>query len=570
MSLSKRCPECDRNGRDSTGNHLFLMEDGVTWCCTHADYHSDGERYYESGGVQVSRVPGQKSEVEEEPYEGCNTLMELLNGIKEEDTAVPLPPSATVSSVHSTYRGIEPWVYDKYGVRATYDKAGNLLELCHDVYDGEGNKLAEKVRKVDDKKFFIRDGKTAGIPVQFFGQSIFPSAKKLLITEGELDAKSAYAMLQSSKYTKGVAVVSLPFGAKIQAILDNQKYLKNFKEIYISMDQDKAGDEVSRDISLMIPNAKFLSLPKKDANEMLEAGLEQDFQSAFWNAEERRPDTIIRPSDVLADVLKKPVMGTPWPWPSLTEATYGRNGGQGIYVGAGVKQGKSEFINEVVAFDISAGRKIAVLKYEEPPFMTVKRVAGKMDGIFYHKPGVIYKDEDLEARANAIDPYLLMYPAFGQATWESTQAFIRYAALSGCETIIIDPLTKLTNTLDPSATETELRKISDELACMAQDMGFFYIVTCPLKAPLTGPPHERGGKVQSNQFRGSRAMMENTFYMLGIERNRDPDLPVDEQNTSTFVLLEDRNFGNSAKFKVFYDNTNQSYLEPSFSNVLGI
>ncbi len=60
-------------------------------------------------------------------------------------------------------------------------------------------------------------------------------------------------------------------------------------------------------------------------------------------------------------------------------------------------------------------------------------------------------------------------------------------------------------------------------------------------------------------------MMENTYYMLGIERDRDPDHDEDQQNTSTFVLLEDRNFGNSAKFEVFYDKTNQSYREPTFS-----
>lgn len=194
--------------------------------------------------------------------------------------------------------------------------------------------------------------------------------------------------------------------------------------------------------------------------------------------------------------------------------------------------------------------------------MTAKRVAGKFDGLAYHRPGVNYRDEDLEKRVDSMNPYLLMYPAFGPATWDSTKEFIKYAAVLGCKTIIIDPVTKLGNGLSASDTETMLRKMSDEIACMAQDMGFFYIVTCHLKAPATGPPHERGGKVQSNQFRGSRAMMENTYYMLGIERNRDPELTDEERNTSTFVLLEDRNFGNTCSFKVQYNPIKQSYLEP--------
>ena len=195
--------------------------------------------------------------------------------------------------------------------------------------------------------------------------------------------------------------------------------------------------------------------------------------------------------------------------------------------------------------------------------MTVKRVAGKLDGMFYHRPGVAYSDAALKAAAMSMEEYLIMYPAFGKATWESTKEFIRYAAMSGCKTIIIDPVTKLTNHLNSSETENELRTLSDELACMAQDMGFFYIVTCHLKSATNGQPHERGGKVQSYQFRGSRAMMENTYYLMGIERNKDPDLSEKDQNTSTFVLLEDRNFGNTAKFPVFYDSTNQGYLEPT-------
>jgi twinkle protein len=400
--------------------------------------------------------------------------------------------------------------------------------------------------------------------LQLFGQSIFSSAKKVLIVEGELDAMSAWQMFQGGKYTKGVAVLSLPLGANLKAVSDNLKYLKaNYKEITFCFDNDKAGQDASKLMANLMPSAKFMEISEKDANDMLTKGKEADFISAFFSAEIYKPDTIVRVVDVMDRVMMKPTMGEPWPWKTLTAKTYGRNPGQGIYVGAGVKIGKSEFINQVVTFDVQRGKKIAVLKYEEPPFMTVKRVAGKIDGTFYHKPDVNYSDVALKATALSMQDLLIMYPAFGSATWETTKDFIRYAAMMGCETIIIDPITKLTNTLTSSETETELRKLSDELACMAQDMGFFYIVTCHLKTPYSGPPHERGGKVQSSQFRGSRAMMENTYYMMGIERDKDPLLTLVEQNTSTFVLLEDRNFGNSASFPVQYDPINQGYLEPS-------
>ena len=75
--------------------------------------------------------------------------------------------------------------------------------------------------------------------------------------------------------------------------------------------------------------------------------------------------------------------------------------------------------------------------------------------------------------------------------------------------------------------------------------------------------------MESNQFRGSRAMMENCYMMLGIERNKDPDLTEDERNTSSFVLLEDRTFGTTARFPVFYSIKDGSYLEPTIAHLGG-
>jgi twinkle protein len=486
--------------------------------------------------------------------------LSLLDVLKPLESPVVVPDVVPTGSIGEIYRSIQPHVFQKYNMTCTRLPDGSLETLRYDLKEVSTNLVvAQKIRKLP--KDFYTSQKTKGKKLQLFGQDIFTRAKRLLITEGELDALSAYQMLE--KYR--VACVSLPLGANVKTLMDNLEYLKGFKEIFVSVDQDDAGKTVARDIANLIPQARFLKLSEKDANDMLTSGKQAEFVSAFFDANVYKPEFIVRVSDVLTKVLERPTMGIKWPWPTLTKMTYGRNPGQGMYVGAGVKQGKSEFINELVAFDVKAGRKIAVLKYEEPPVATVKRVAGKIDGMFYHKPGVVYNDADLLRTVNSLEPYLYMYPAFGKATWESTKEFIRYVALSGCSTVVLDPITKLTNHLNSSETETELRKLSDELACMAQDMGFYYIVTCHLKAPTSGVPHERGGKVQSYQFRGSRSMMENCFYLLGIERNKDPDLTPDEINTSTFVLLEDRNFGSTGKFQVFYDVTTQAYLEPTLS-----
>lgn len=562
MRKNRACPACRANNHDTDGDHLFLMKGGDMWACYKEDYHESGEPYFEAMSLETK-----EERDEEETIGSFSALQAAITGASkrpEEDGSTGVVPSVSTCSgdgslTSSEYRGIPAGVYKKYGVRALY-LGSTLMELEWDLYATDGSVCTQKVRKLP-KDFFTR-AKTKGVKLQLFGQHLFPSAKRLLITEGEQDALAAYHMLVKYK----VAVVSLPTGSNTKAIVDNLEYLLKFtegnRELYMSMDEDEPGRKVAKEIASLIPKIKDVRLPKgQDANQMLVDGKEEDFRSAFWGADRYKPDTIVRVEDILDKVLKTPTLGRPWPWPTLTDATYGRNDGEGIYVGAGVKIGKSEFINEVIAFDCQNGWPIGVLKYEENPAITVKRVAGKMDGIAYHRPGVVYNPAQLESTARKLHPMLFMYPAFGPASWKSTKEFILYAVGSGCKTIIVDPVTKLTNHLDPSQTETELRMLSDEIACMAQDLGFFYIFTCHLKSPTSGPPHERGGFVQSNQFRGSRAMMENTFYMLGIERNKDPLIPEKERNTSYFVLLEDRNFGNSVRFPVEFNPTTQEYRE---------
>jgi twinkle protein len=129
--------------------------------------------------------------------------------------------------------------------------------------------------------------------------------------------------------------------------------------------------------------------------------------------------------------------------------------------------------------------------------------------------------------------------------------------------IVLDPLTRLVSS-DTSVANQQLTEISDGISKMAKDLGFFYIICTHLNAPKTGRPHEEGGKVHSNQFTGSRAMMRACYYMMGIERDKTAE-DEDERNTSQFVLLEDRAFGNSGRFDVFYNRATGDYLEPEYS-----
>jgi twinkle protein len=88
---------------------------------------------------------------------------------------------------------------------------------------------------------------------------------------------------------------------------------------------------------------------------------------------------------------------------------------------------------------------------------------------------------------------------------------------------------------------------------MALDLKVVIFIFCHLRNPDSGPPHERGGDVLSSQFAGSRAMARSCNLMLGLEGNRDPNLRPEERNLRTLVLLEDREFGETGRYKLYWD-----------------
>ena len=127
--------------------------------------------------------------------------------------------------------------------------------------------------------------------------------------------------------------------------------------------------------------------------------------------------------------------------------------------------------------------------------------------------------------------------------------------------IIIDPITCFTNQMSSSEANEFLVGMTAELAAMSKDMDFTSYIFCHLKAPEAGPPHERGGKVLSTQFAGSRSMMRACHMMIGLEGNKDPDLSEEDRNMRTLVLLEDRTFGQTGRIPLFWDKTTGLFTE---------
>jgi len=305
------------------------------------------------------------------------------------------------------------------------------------------------------------------------------------------------------------------------------------------------------------------TLPGKDANEcLLEGKSKACYNACQFRAEKPKNTRLVFADDVVNDARKEAEWGFSYPYKQLTELTRGQRLGETVYWGAGVKMGKSELLNDLVAHNIiEHGWKVFVAKPEESNKRTLQGVVGKVAKRIFHDPKIPFDYEAFDAAYPQVKDKLVMLNLYQELSWENLEQDIRCAVSEGCKAVFIDPITVLTNGIAAADANVLLQKFAQGLAQMALDLGIIVHIFCHLKAPDNGPPHERGGVVQSYQFAGSRAMMRACHAMIGMEGNKDPDLQPEQRNIRNLVLLEDRATGSSGKLSLYYDNKTGAFNE---------
>lgn len=414
-------------------------------------------------------------------------------------------------------------------------------------------------------------------------------AYRLIITEGALDMASVgkiYQLYGNDEYIP--AVVSLTNGAgsvvkNLTPIAEDIKRL--FSEVVLCFDNDEPGQKAVEDAMLILPKAKSVILPYKDANDCVLNGAENAAYKALRYQAEVPKNTRIIMGSSLHDIAREqtPYGELTWPYPSLDKLTRGIRYGETIYIGAGAKMGKSELLNDIAAHFIKVHNvSVFMAKPEEENKKTYKLVCGKLVGKVFHDPNVPF-DYDAYDKAGEMlkDDKLMMVDLYQHLGWKSLKKDIITAAALGAKAVFIDPITNLINGIPPAEANTVLQEIAQDLAAMAKDLDIVIFIFCHLKAPegfvskdarrkkyekgefvgLGSCPHEFGGDVYSSQFSGSRAMMRSCNLMLGLEGNKDPELPEQTRNMRHITILEDREFGNSGRIPLYWNSNTTLFKE---------
>ena len=218
----------------------------------------------------------------------------------------------------------------KFGVRVN-DK-GHIL---FPAYDKKGELVAVKVRLWPEKDFRIVGNMKEAVP---FGMDKFPkTGRSLTITEGEMDAMSAYKMT-GSKYPH----ISIWNGAgsAVKEVKAAFNELKEFENIVLNFDADKPGKEAVEKVGpLLAGRAKVMELTEgKDANEYLMQNKGSKYVDEFHRAKKFTLGGIMNGADTWEKYKeKKNVKSIPFDpqYVELNQKTCGIRLGEIVLVTAG-------------------------------------------------------------------------------------------------------------------------------------------------------------------------------------------------------------------------------------------
>ena len=462
-------------------------------------------------------------------------------------------------------RGITEETCQKFGVRIG-TISGKKVHL-YPYFSSDNAVICCKVRD-KDKNFSIIG---TGSKMPLFGQNLWSSGKKIVVTEGEIDCLTV-SQLQGNKWP----TVSVPNGAQAarKALSHNLEFLESFDEVILMFDMDEPGQAAAKECAeLFSPGkAKVASLPIKDPNECLLAGKGQEVIQAIWNAKPFRPDGIISGQDLWDEVSREDLTASvDYPWAGLNEKTQGLRKGELVTVTAGSGIGKSAVVREIAHHLIQKGETVGMLMLEENP----KRTALGLMGIDLNKPlhlsrEGVEENELKEAFSNTVGSgRCFLYDHWGSSDIDNLVARVRYMARGcGCNWIILDHLSIVVSGLGDGDERRLIDNAMTYLRTLVEEVGVGLILVSHLKRPEGNKGHEEGATTSLSQLRGSHAIAQLSDMVIGLERNQQD---VEKANVTQLRVLKNRFSGATGLCcELFYNrDTGRLTEQPAMAEAYG-
>lgn len=285
----------------------------------------------------------------------------------------------------------------------------------------------------------------AGCEAVLFGwqAATDPNARQCTITEGEIDALSAWDYGLPTP-------LSVPFGGgkgKKQSWIDGEfERLARFEVIYVATDNDPEGDAAADEIANRLGRhrCRRVRLPRKDMNECVTAGIPpSEIRLAFDQAATLDPEELCRAgafTDAVIDLFWPKAGQEPGyrlPWQKVGNRLRFRPGEISVWTGA-TGAGKSQALSHAIVAMGEQGARVCIASLEMVPGQLLKRMvkqAGNVD-----RP----TEQFIRDVMGWLDNWLWVFGQVGKAGVTKILEVFEYARCRyGCDVFVVDSLMRL-------------------------------------------------------------------------------------------------------------------------------
>jgi twinkle protein len=460
----------------------------------------------------------------------------------------------------------------RYGVTVEYGTDGVISKHHYPYFDKDtGMVTGTKVRTVANKQFHATGSFDN---VGLFGQQAFrEGGKYVTVVEGEMDALAANEMFDGKW-----PVVSIRSGAASAAkdIKASLEWLLSFENIIICFDNDDAGKQATQAVLPLFPpnKVKAITLPMKDAGDMLKARKIREFVSAWWDAKTFKPDGIISFGEegVWEKFLKR---GTEEviPLPSCfgdlnAKMNGGIVAGEVTVIGALTSIGKTTMVSNLInGFVTESEQTIGCIFLESDVGETVENLlspyagvnisnipAAERDYASYHKQ---YLEMSKLNNLHILDHQ-------GSSETEALFGKIHYLVKGlECDVIVIDPLQAAVKSNDNGTIDDFM----DRCLKIAKNTGVSIILISHMRQPPQGRSSHDVGEYD---LKGSTSINQIAFNTILLSRDKLADDEY-ERNCTFVQLVKCRRTGRTGSAGWLFYDINTARLEavpPPVPNII--
>ena len=543
------CPACRSKGKDSTGNHLMVFDDGAAHCPKCPKTYKAGE--WETANA-TKNAPKQRATYNGSGYNRPQPL--VVADIEQ------------LSSIAFPKRHISLAAMTHFGIKVKVDQStGQQTKHFYPYQDEDGDTTGYKTR-VLPKDFSEGAVGTIKDSCLFGWDKLSTSRRVLIIVEGELDAAMGFdlykAMNQRSdsrRIKKAVPnVVSLSNGAKglVKELIKHHKELCKFDKIIWMGDNhliDVEGAEAMKvAVRALGDRLKIAKYPEgvkdlcdlRKSADIMEEAIDL-FADMFFNAEPFVPLNVIKGSDLTLEQLEAdPIIGYDCGLESLNEKINGLRLYEHTVIDSASGSGKTSYVKNIALhMNKVHGWKVGNIYLEEKFIKTAQSYVALDNNVSptkYRENFSCISKEDKKRTMETVMESMTFINHSGSIPVDDLMDNIRYQHLQGVKLITLDHLSMATSGSDDA--NAALIDLMTQIYLYVEHNDLHVISVIHINKGNSGLCPKKGGEITSAMLLGSSGVEQMSYNLVTIEGNNSH---TDDTmaNTRFFRVLKTREGG---------------------------